>query len=127
MMKRREEGYIGELIQSKDTEMERTCLVISQVIKKGAFTLEQALELYEVPMDVYLSYTIETLAKEFNQETTSVIGESFHDKKWEISLRASVMSKLFEIFFLPSLLEDANDKKNYQVLQSDLKKLIKAS
>lgn len=81
MMKCREEGYIGELIQSKDTEMERTCMVISQVIKKGASTFEQALELYEVPMDVYLSYTIETLTKEFNKETTSVIGESFHDKK----------------------------------------------
>jgi len=124
-MKHREEGYIGELLLSKDTEVERTCLIISQVIKKGTLKLEEALDLYEVSMETYLKYTVETIAFELNKETSQMIG-SFDSKKQEFNVKASLMSRLVEILFSPRLLEDAIDKKNVSALQSDLKKLMKA-
>ena len=124
-MKNREEGYIGELLLSKDTELERTCLIVSQVVKKGTFSLEEALDLYQVPYEKYTKYLAGTIVDDLTIEFGGAT-PSFSTKRLGINLRVSLLAKIVELLFYPSILEDATDEKNVQLIQKDLQKIIKA-
>ena len=121
-MKRREEGYIGEELLSNDTEIERTCLVVSQVVKEKAFPLEEALQLYGVSQEAYLKFTVKKLADHING-IDLFIGH-FESKTTEVNFRVSILAALEEVLLPVSKFQHDNSKEYYKHLESGILKLV---
>lgn len=115
-MKRREEGYIEDL-GSGEVELDRTCTVISQVVRKGGFTLERALEAYEVSMEEYADYMARHLASQISEEV-DMIFMSQNSARSYVHLKVSVLAALQEKLF-PSYHNKIQTERYFKHLETD--------
>lgn len=88
-----ESAYIAEeLIQSQGlTDLERKCLVIKQTLKDGDFTLDQALNLYEVSKTDFESF----IAKNLIAELFSTFKAS-ESRKLQIGVSIKVITEVYK-------------------------------
>ena len=91
-----ESAYIAEeLILSQGlTDLERKCLVIKQTLKDGDFTLDQALNLYEVSKTDFESF----IAKNLIAELFSTITSS-ESRKLQIEVTIKVFAEVYKQLF----------------------------
>jgi hypothetical protein len=53
-----ESGYAGEELLQGTSELKRKCYCVKKTVDEDIFTLEQALEAYQVSKEDYLKYLI---------------------------------------------------------------------
>jgi len=91
----KEEGYTADELQpNAHKQMERKCLVISQTVRDGDFTLEEALQLYSVPLQVYTQYAARTMVSDLDAK----LGE-MKSKKEQLLFKAKVMYEAYTLIF----------------------------
>ncbi|ACU06147.1 hypothetical protein [Pedobacter heparinus] len=114
----KEEGYTADELQpNAHKQMERKCLVISQTVKDGDFTLEEALQLYGVSLQVYTKYAAQIMVSELNAK----LGE-LNSKKEELLLKVKIMHEAHKILF--STVDDQMPEvtEHYKHLSSTIKR-----
>jgi len=114
----KEEGYTADELQpNAHKQMERKCLVISQTVRDGDFTLEEALQFYGVSPQVYTKYAAQILVSELHAQ----IGE-ITSKREELLLKARIMYEAHKMLF--SAIDDQMPEvaEHYKHLSSTIRR-----
>lgn len=90
-----ESGYIGEELMLTD-ELTRKCKIVRLTVQDGDFTLDEALDVYEVSKDDFLKFTAKNILKELYTAIASVPGKSGAITSVELFeiLYSSIMNKV---------------------------------
>ena len=113
-----EEGYIADELQPDvNKQTARKCLVISQTVKNGDFTLDEALQLYRVPGHVYTKYAAQAMISELDAK----VGDA-KSKKEDLLFKGKVLLEIYKMIFSKIDNQMPEVEEHYKHLFTSIKK-----
>lgn len=101
-----EAGYIADELSTEVTDHDRKCIVIKQTLQDGDFTLDEALNLYEVSRSDYESFFAKNIIEELD-----LIFSSNQSPKLQAAFTIEVIASIYKDLF------SSVDKKSKYILQ----------
>ncbi len=114
--KLKEEAYIGEELMedSNMSKLDRKCFVVRQTVADGDFTLEEALNAYEVSREDFYNYISQQVASEIN-----VFFSNSSSHVLAVTASIAVIGELYKVFL-------GNVDPQAQIFQDHLHSLSQA-